>query len=74
MGLSAQARQEAIKKAINALDESGSVKEAIRLPYKGGSEGPFDIIKVPVDAVLFNPRYLKRQYTPDRAVGRTQGR
>ena len=56
MGLSAQARQEAIEKAILALEESGVVKESVRLPYKDGSEGPFEVVKVPVDAVLFNPR------------------
>ena len=55
MGMTEDARARAIEKAIAAYEES-SAQEAIPLPYKDGSEGPFRVIKVPVDAVVFNPK------------------
>lgn len=55
MGMTEEARAEAIEKGIAAYEES-SAKEAIPLPYKDGNEGPFRVIKVPVDAVVFNPK------------------
>lgn len=55
MSMTEEARAEAIEKAIAAYEES-SAKEAIPLPYKDGKEGPFRVIKVPVDAVVFNPK------------------
>lgn len=56
MGMSTEARREAVEKAMQAFAEPGTGKESIQLPYKDGKEGPFPVIKVPVDAVLFNPR------------------
>jgi hypothetical protein len=50
------ARREAIEKAMQAVAEPGTPKEAIPLPYKEGKGGPYTVITLPVDAVLFNPR------------------
>lgn len=56
MGMTTEARQEAIDKAMQAYQEPGTSQEAILLPYKDGKDGPFPVITVPVKAVLFNPR------------------
>ena len=56
MTMTAEARREAIEKAMQAFAEPGSPKEAIQLPYKDGHGGPYPVISVPVEAVLFNPR------------------
>src|SRR5215218_670050 len=57
MQISAEARRRAIEKALQAFEELGATeKEAIPLPYKDGNNGPFPVINVPVDVVLFNPR------------------
>ena len=53
--MSEAARREAIDAAMQAYAESPN-QEAINLPYKDGQEGPFSVIKVPLDAVVFNPR------------------
>jgi hypothetical protein len=54
--MTSEARREAVDKAMQAFAEPGSPKEAIQLPYKDGQGGPYPVISVPVDAVLFNPR------------------
>ena len=56
MTMTPEARREAIAKALKAYDEPGSSKEMIPLPYKDWKAGPYPVISVPVDAVLFNPR------------------
>jgi hypothetical protein len=56
MTMTAEARREAVEKAMQAFAEPGSAREAIQLPYKDGQGGPYPVINVPVDAVLFNPR------------------
>lgn len=72
MTMTAEARREAVEKAMQAFAEPGSTREAIQLPYKDGHGGPYPVISVPVDAVLFNPRShrIKSQLEshPDRQV------
>jgi hypothetical protein len=54
--MTAEARRQAIEKAMEAFAEPGSPMERIQLPYKDSQGGPYPVIRVPVDAVLFNPR------------------
>jgi hypothetical protein len=56
MGITEEARREAIDKAMQAFAEPGSTEERVQLPYKDGREGPFPVLKVPTAAVLYNPR------------------
>ena len=55
MALEKAEREEAIRKAIKAYEESAG-KEAITLPYRDAKAGPFEVITVAVDAVVFNPK------------------
>jgi hypothetical protein len=57
MTMTSEARREAVDKAMQAFAEPGSPKEAIQLPYKDGQGGPYPVISVPVDAVLFNRKH-----------------
>ena len=54
MPVTEEARREAVDKAMQAYAE-GPAHEAIQLPYKDGAEGPFSVIKVALDAVVYNP-------------------
>lgn len=56
MTMTAEARRQAIEKAMEAFAEPGSPMERIQLPYKDGQGGPYPVIRIPVNAVLFNPR------------------
>ncbi len=71
MAMTEEARKEAISKAIEAYAEQPN-KEAIQLPYKDSSEGPFIVINVKVSDALYNPsnHRVKAQLEshPDRQI------
>jgi hypothetical protein len=49
-------REDAISKALDAFDQN-SQKESIALTaFRDGKAGTFNVVSLPVDAVLFNPR------------------
>lgn len=78
MPMSENGRREAVKAALEAYGESPQ-QERINLPYKDGTEGPFSVISIPLDAVVFNPRshriksqlesHAKRQVVAEEPYG-----
>ncbi len=57
MGMTEDARQKAIAKAITAINEPGVKSQSVKIPeYRDGKEGPFPVIDIPVEAAVYNPR------------------
>lgn len=57
MGMTDDARKKVIAAALDAIGEPGVRSQSVRIPeYKNDAEGPFPVVDVPVDAVIYNPK------------------